>query len=76
MKSQESRRFTSVTIILFLVAGIAIQAACRGTCCRSKGGAFERASRLMADNAACGGSDEAPCGGTALGIRACRGSAA
>jgi hypothetical protein len=67
----EKRSLLLVTAmtVLFLIAGVAVEGSGSAACGGSKCGTFEGVAGLMTDDAACCGSDESTCGGTALGVR-------
>ena len=69
------RGFSGSPAALLLVAGVAIESSGTRAGCGSDGGTFKCASGLVADDAACCGTDQAASGGTALGVGAGRGGA-
>ena len=65
----ETADLVSVTAVLFLIAGVAVEGACGSAGGGSDGGSFQRASGLMADDAAGRRAEQAAGGGSALGVR-------
>lgn len=61
---------------MFLIAGIAVESASACTYSATDGSTFKCAAGLVADDAACGSTEKAPCGSTTLGIGSGLGAAA